>query len=117
MNFCDECETCAHCLKRGCIPAQQPKERRRAAMVDFNINDYVAVRLTDAGRAHHKADFERRMSKAKLAFEYRPPVEDADGWSRWQLWALMEAFGSLCTLGCVPPFETNIRFQAPRSPA
>jgi len=20
MNFCDECETCAHCLKQGCIP-------------------------------------------------------------------------------------------------
>lgn len=21
MTFCDECETCAHCLKKGCIPA------------------------------------------------------------------------------------------------
>jgi len=22
MNFCDTCETCAHCLLKGCIPIQ-----------------------------------------------------------------------------------------------
>lgn len=25
MTFCDSCETCAHCLKKGCIPVT-PKD-------------------------------------------------------------------------------------------
>jgi hypothetical protein len=37
MNFCDECETCAHCLKQGCIPAAQPKAQARMASKTFNL--------------------------------------------------------------------------------
>lgn len=26
MNYCDSCETCAHCSKNGCIPVQDTTE-------------------------------------------------------------------------------------------
>lgn len=27
MNFCDECETAAHCLKKGCVPVQEAEPK------------------------------------------------------------------------------------------
>lgn len=81
-------------------------------MIDFNVNNYVSVKLTDVGRAHHRADFERWSKHLPKKRDYRPPQEDAEGWSRWQLWHLMEMFGPLCTLGRLLPFEPSIRFDA-----
>ena len=74
--------------------------------MNFNINDKVRVRLTEKGRAalikQHDDYFEGRVP-------YSPPKEDADGWSEWQLWSLMQDLGHLCRLGIDPPFETIIQ--------
>lgn len=77
----------------------------------FNVNHEVRVKLTDLGRQIHKdlftqyhADFK---SEALYREEYVPPVEDADGWSTWQLWYLMQTFGNCCS-ECRIPFETEI---------
>jgi hypothetical protein len=32
-------------------------------------------------------------------FPYTPPETDADGYSKFQMWELMEQFGSYCGLG------------------
>lgn len=61
-----------------------------------NINDYVLVRLTDVGKEILR----------KKGFSL--PKEDADGWSKWQLWSLMNTFGEYTQLGKDVPFETEI---------
>ena len=75
----------------------------------FNINETVHVRLTDRGRAIHRQEFDDLSTQfPNCGLTYSPPREDADGWSEWQLWHLMEMFGPHIHLGGEQPFETNI---------
>lgn len=74
--------------------------------MDFNINNCVYVQLTDKGRRMHKRQAEELDAaicsanpRATLP-DYRPPAEDEDGWSKWQLWSLMSTFGSSMGLAC-----------------
>ena len=80
-------------------------------MQAFNINSHVWVKLTDKGRAIHKQKWEQ--VHASLGWDYRPVEEDADGWSEWQLWCLMELFGEHCHNGMNIPFETTIKLETP----
>jgi len=81
--------------------------------MEFNVNWKVRVRLTNVGRAilrkQHAAinDFIASRGATPLRGD-GIPREDSDGWSEWQLWALMEAFGSEMRLGGPVPFETTI---------
>lgn len=85
--------------------------------LDFNVNNEVRVRLTPLGRKIHKEKHEALGAAfGKVAheaiqkeFKYVAPEEDADGWSTWQLWQLMNTFGDHCWNGCEPPFETIIK--------
>lgn len=81
--------------------------------IEFNINQYVRVRLTETGHKIHKEDYDRiYRNYKKNPYPYNPPKEDEDGWSRWQLWTLMELFGSSIHIGInEAPFETNIIFE------
>jgi hypothetical protein len=79
----------------------------------FNINEYVWVKLTDRGRAIHREQHEalnEQFPKCKL--EYCPPKEDAQGWSKWQMWSLMQELGPHVGMGIEPAFETNIVIAA-----
>ena len=80
--------------------------------VPFNINNIVRVKLTDHGRSIHRERFRKLNAKRKVTsdIKYSPPVEDKDGWSRWQLWALMEAFGEHSGL-LKSPFHGDIEFE------
>lgn len=72
----------------------------------FNINHYVEVKLTDVGREiyyKHMTDVLRGSD-----YKMQPIKENAEGWSRWQLWDLMSIFGAHCYNGCRVPFETEI---------
>ncbi len=78
--------------------------------IPFNINDTVRVKLTDHGRATHAMRHVIFNLTNKLDLEYVKPVEDAEGWSEWQLWVLMRAFGQDLFMGNLqPPFETGIQ--------
>jgi hypothetical protein len=59
----------------------------------FNINEEVKVRLTPAGRAFHAARFATFKAQTNHGLAYCAPVENAEGWSRWQLWSLIQTFG------------------------
>ena len=80
---------------------------------EFNINDTVYVRLTDYGRKCLRLDYDKLEARCggKLGFSYTPPKEDEDGWSKWQMWHLMEHLGPHITLCMDPPFETIIRLK------
>jgi hypothetical protein len=79
----------------------------------FNINHNVKVKLTNVGRKIHRDQHDElygrlRRTPGAMPFEYTSPREDADGWSTWQLWVLMETFGNHMGMGAEVPFETEI---------
>jgi len=94
--------------------------------VRFNINNKVKVRLTNEGRAALRKNHDELYSFAKGTSielpeyhapvedkEYHAPVEDKEGWSEWQLWALMREFGPYIGMGLDVPFETEIEIPEP----
>jgi len=86
----------------------KPSEQR----ICFNVNEIVRVRLTEHGRKIHRERYRKFNSRLPLTAKnkYTPPREDSEGWSRWQLWALMEIFGEHCGLLKTEPFEGIIEF-------
>lgn len=68
---------------------------------EFNVNDHVRVKLTDVGRRHLTLPVNQP----------RTVTEDADGWSRWQLWDLMHTFGEVVYMGGAVPFDTDIEIE------
>lgn len=89
--------------------AAAPASPEPAVVASVNVNDSVWVKLTDEGRAHHQRHYETRYPMLK----YRAPDESADGWSKWQIWSLMQEFGEAIYMGGPVPFETTIRFASP----
>jgi hypothetical protein len=75
-------------------------------MMQFNINDRVRVKLTEYGKEVDRAEHARIFADRPWV-AYRPHPEDAEGWSTWQLWYLMQTFGSSISFGRLP-FETTI---------
>jgi len=73
--------------------------------IQFNINDHVRVKLTDLGR---QILIKNHIELFGSQDKYKAPEEDAEGWSRWQLWELMQELGNSCYNGCNVPFETTI---------
>jgi hypothetical protein len=99
--------------------AKSKSPRRRtphtASFVEFNVNDYVQVKLTDRGRACLRENYDKLNAAyaGKLSYLLTPPKEDKDGWSRWQAWSLMKDLGPHISMGMQPPFETTIRVEVP----
>lgn len=79
--------------------------------IDFNINEYVLVKLTEEGKRLLREDhYKFWESVGRKDYPYIEPKEDYYGYSKWQLWNLMEKLGRYCSLGCEVPFDTNIIF-------
>lgn len=81
------------------------------AWTEFNINCCVKVRLTDLGRKIHREAHDDLVRQYPKAGAYRPPEEDADGWSKWQMWCLMQEFGPHISLGMHQPIEAGILIE------
>lgn len=81
--------------------------------IEFNINDYINVKLTDKGRAEIKARSAAEYKRLSLPPRTYPLYEeDANGWSRWQFWGLLEALGCDFHCGLTPgPFESFVEFE------
>lgn len=74
--------------------------------IPFNVNCNVKVRLTDLGRnVHRQRHTDLCGGRDDIPYSLR---EDEDGWSTWQMWSLMEAFGSHMGMTAPLVFETNI---------
>jgi hypothetical protein len=72
----------------------------RGTKMLLHLNDTVQVKLTDRGRSILKQKASQELMK----------VEDADGWSSWVLWDLMNTFGNFLTPGQEEPFHSRIKF-------
>ena len=80
-------------------------------MIDFNVNQYVYVKLTDTGIEELKRQHEEIKSYAPSLGEFKPPIVDDAGRSKFQLWRLMESLGHLCRIGFDAPFDVDIKFE------
>lgn len=82
-------------------------------MVTFNINDCVRVKLTPHGHEIVRKRYEKLKAALPVTanFKFTPPKEDSDGWSRWQVWSLMETFGEHVGLALPIPFKTSMEFE------
>ena len=87
-----------------------------AGFAEFNINNYVQVRLTDHGRKCLRENYDALAANfgGKLPFAFRLPAEDKEGWSRWQAWDLFSQLGKNAGIGCHLVFETTIRIEGLR---
>jgi hypothetical protein len=86
-------------------------------MRGMNLNDTVYVKLTDYGRELMLKNYDALWAgRAVPPYKFNLPQEDADGFSRWQLWALMQEFGPHICLGMRHPFDLIIRLQEPAEP-
>lgn len=71
--------------------------------VEFNVNDFVYVKLTTQGRYAWKQYHEEfGIQGAKL------PEPDADGYTMFQGHELMNIFGPYMVMGRTPVFETTM---------
>lgn len=81
-------------------------------LVDFNINDYVWVRLTQTGKLIHRRRYDELRREVPSLPKYRAPLPDAAGYTRWQMWELMQTFGPHISMAADPPFHLDIKFEA-----
>ncbi len=79
----------------------------------FNVNGCVRVRLTDHGREVLRRDHEAFWREHGVVRPYSPPAEDAEGYSRWQLWVLMEKLGQYQGVAMPLVFEPEMIFEVP----
>lgn len=87
---------------------------KRTKAINFNVNDYVMVRLTERGKKLHRENHDKFVATMPKGarFKYDPPKEDKRGWSKWQMWHLMQEFGQHMLMGFDPPFHTDIQIMA-----
>lgn len=69
----------------------------------LNINDTVKVKLTPYG-----LELYRKYWLPYCKFGCTPTKQDINGYTEFQLWDLMNIFGSSLYLGCKLPFDTTI---------
>ena len=74
---------------------------------ECNINEIVSVKLTDHGRKIVQDQYaELKLTTYK---EFDTIYVDADGWSEWPLWELMNLFGEHLYNGAIGmPFKDNL---------
>ena len=79
----------------------------------FNINEYVRVKLNEVGLEIYKnrmKEINKNLEETtELKFPIYPiyPIRDNKGYVKFQLWDLMEIFGSYLRVGKEIPFEDN----------
>lgn len=74
--------------------------------IKININDCVKVKITKEGWDHlERLDKEQDLPPGSSRSLYAP---DDNGYSKMELWKLMNEFGNILYNGCKIPFETEV---------
>ncbi len=77
--------------------------------IEFNLNDYIKVKLTDKGQQFLKDRHDRLYETIAKHKDFVPAVVDADGYSKWQAWHFMSIFGERMHMGMQPLVSPNIK--------
>jgi hypothetical protein len=83
-------------------------------MRKLSMNDRVFVKLTEHGRQLMLQNYTTFWAGRVAPYKFKLPQEDEDGWSRWQLWMLMEEFGQHIHIGMRNPFDLTICLEEPK---
>ncbi len=83
--------------------------RKVKSMKKVNVNDFVRVKLTKRGIEIYE-DYYKDILLCKGVGNISPEI-DKDGYTRLQLWELMNIFGKSMVMGCTVPFETTILIE------
>lgn len=80
-------------------------------MRKLNLNDYVYVHLTEEGLKVLKERYEALKAKYPYIGPYYDRPIDDDGYTRFQLWELMEIFGEYIKFNARLVFDPNIMIE------
>ncbi len=71
-------------------------------MSKININEFVKVKLTDYGKDifYHQYDNINKKYNKNICKPHLPDVDD-EGYTKFQLWGLMQLYGTYFILGSV----------------
>lgn len=90
----------------------------RVSNVAVNINDYVKVKLNQAGKDiyFHRDDETRRAYAERngyypACFQPKYPEVDENGYSKFQLWEFMKIYSDYMDLGKALPFDSELIFK------
>ena len=83
-------------------------QKKGTKMIEFNMNNYIHVKLTQIGH--------NELKRQHIAFlgdkwPYIAPVEDKEGYSKWQMWDIMNKLGELLANGVEPAFMPIIKIE------
>lgn len=104
-----EHENCALVVQLEEIIKGIPDTSKEVICLPFNVNHYVRVKLTETGRKAFSKKAYELFGERSGRFIEMYTQEDAEGWSQWQLWELMQWLGSECGNGMEVPLETEIQ--------
>ena len=76
-------------------------------MKEFNINDYIKVKLTAYGCSVHMTHYKKYLGKNYNEKIFAPVVEN-EGYTIYQLWELMNIFGEHMFNGAEQVIENNL---------
>ena len=79
--------------------------------IDFNINHYVRVKLSNEGLRILREQHEDLKAAFPKLDDFVEPVVDEEGYSKFQMWSLMRTFGEAMSACKLVPFETWIQFE------
>lgn len=86
-------------------------------MKEINFNSSVQIKLTAEGLKILKKKYNELLSTMtkeshEIAGEFELPDFDKDGYTKMQLWQVMNIFGEYMVVGNPnPPFESSIRIS------
>jgi hypothetical protein len=84
------------------------RERILAAdLIPFNLNHSVQVKLNDRGIAILRKRHDELAKRAPSLSPFEVKVDEF-GYTKFQLWHLMQVFGEHISMGMTSPFETEI---------
>jgi hypothetical protein len=78
--------------------------------VFININDYIEVKLNEAGLVHlHETINERLPINVTISLDELRAKADQNGYMKFQLWDFMKKFGDTITFGKPLMFDNMIK--------
>lgn len=83
------------------------KANEKSDIRSVNINDFVKVVLTEQGEKVHRNCMSRLLNLKDSMDDKCAPDKDSDGYTKYQLWILMNTFGPYCFNGAEPMFIDN----------
>jgi len=80
---------------------------KEQSMKEFNINDYIKVKLTKHGQKIHISYYEKFDTYGVNKKFYKPEI-DNEGYTEYQLWEFMNIFGEHMFNGADQLIENNL---------